>query len=222
MEKVITEGGLKQEWRRRRAEERKVKGTGMGGVVRWNRKARINDVHCRTGKGNLQSLATRLGQRCVGSVPEMETYCPGLHTRRGRWEAVDDPERWQKKMGDPGEDYEIDLVETFWISGEGMSYEFPLYLLTGRWPGNKGRGGGGLFLLGDGRVMRAWRRKSAELKSREWGRGGGEPDRRRQGFVFIGSEGWAFEQHVVPCVNPILKRGRLIGPKNPSYVKRYR
>jgi len=28
MKKVITEEGLKQEWRRRRAEERKVKGTG--------------------------------------------------------------------------------------------------------------------------------------------------------------------------------------------------
>jgi len=27
MEKVITEGGLRQEWKRRRAEERKVKGT---------------------------------------------------------------------------------------------------------------------------------------------------------------------------------------------------
>jgi len=30
MEKVITEGGLRQEWKRRRAEERKVKGAGMG------------------------------------------------------------------------------------------------------------------------------------------------------------------------------------------------
>jgi len=55
MNKVITEGGLRQEWKRRRAEERKVKGTGMGRVVRWNRKARVNYVHCRTGKGNLQA-----------------------------------------------------------------------------------------------------------------------------------------------------------------------
>ena len=37
MEKVITEGGLRQEWKRRRAEERKVRGTGMGRVVHWNR-----------------------------------------------------------------------------------------------------------------------------------------------------------------------------------------
>jgi len=51
MKKVITEGGLRQ---RRRAEGRKVKGTGMGRVVHWNRKSRANYVHCRTGKGNLQ------------------------------------------------------------------------------------------------------------------------------------------------------------------------
>ena len=55
IQKVITEGGLKQEWKKRRAEERKVKGTGMGRVVKWNRKARVNYVHCRTGKGNLQA-----------------------------------------------------------------------------------------------------------------------------------------------------------------------
>jgi len=55
MGKVITEGGLKQEWRRRRAEEQKFKGAGMGRVVRWNRKARVNYVHCRTGKGSLQA-----------------------------------------------------------------------------------------------------------------------------------------------------------------------
>ena len=36
MGEVITEGGLRQEWERRRAEERKLKGTGMGRVVRWN------------------------------------------------------------------------------------------------------------------------------------------------------------------------------------------
>jgi len=41
----ITEGGLKEEWKKRREVERKVKGTGMGRVVRWNRKARVNYVH---------------------------------------------------------------------------------------------------------------------------------------------------------------------------------
>jgi len=35
MEKVITEGGLRQEWKRRRTEERKVEkvGDGKGGTV---------------------------------------------------------------------------------------------------------------------------------------------------------------------------------------------
>jgi len=33
MEKIIMEGDLRQEWKRRRAEERKVKGTGMGQMV---------------------------------------------------------------------------------------------------------------------------------------------------------------------------------------------
>jgi len=55
MQKVITEGELRQEWKRRRAEERKVKGTRMGRVVKWNRKARVNYIHCRTGNSNLQA-----------------------------------------------------------------------------------------------------------------------------------------------------------------------
>ena len=32
-----------------------MKGMGMGRVVRWNRKAQINNVHCRNGKVNLQA-----------------------------------------------------------------------------------------------------------------------------------------------------------------------
>jgi len=52
--RMVTEGGLKQGWKKMR-EERRVKGTGMGRVIRWNRKAHINYVHCRTGKGNLQA-----------------------------------------------------------------------------------------------------------------------------------------------------------------------
>jgi len=38
-----------------REEERRIKGMGMGRVVKWNRKAGVNHVHCRTGKGNPQS-----------------------------------------------------------------------------------------------------------------------------------------------------------------------
>jgi len=51
----ITEGGLKQAWRKMREEERRVKEAGMGRVVKWNRKARVAYVQCRTGKGNRQA-----------------------------------------------------------------------------------------------------------------------------------------------------------------------
>lgn len=52
-ESQITEGGLRQEWHRKREAERKVVGAGRGRVISWKRKARINYVHFRTGKGNL-------------------------------------------------------------------------------------------------------------------------------------------------------------------------
>jgi len=52
-EPQITEGGLKQVWKRKREEERRVKGVRIGRVVKWNRKARVAYVQCRTGKGNL-------------------------------------------------------------------------------------------------------------------------------------------------------------------------
>ena len=50
---VIAERGLKEGWKRMRKEERCVKGTGEGRVVRWERKASMSYVHCRTNKGNL-------------------------------------------------------------------------------------------------------------------------------------------------------------------------
>ena len=49
----ITEGGLKQAWVKKRNAERCVKGTGMGRVLKWNRKALLNYTQCRTGKGRL-------------------------------------------------------------------------------------------------------------------------------------------------------------------------
>ena len=45
---VITEGGLKEVWKRMRKEERCMKSTGEGRVVRWERKARVSYVHYRT------------------------------------------------------------------------------------------------------------------------------------------------------------------------------
>ena len=56
---VITEGGLQQEWKKLRKQEREVRGMGMGRIVKWKRRARINYVQCRTGKGKLQSWRAR-------------------------------------------------------------------------------------------------------------------------------------------------------------------
>ena len=58
----ITEGGLKQALRKMREEEKRVKGAGMGRVVKWNRKARVAYVQCRTGKGNLQAWRHKIGK----------------------------------------------------------------------------------------------------------------------------------------------------------------
>ena len=49
----ITEGGLKQVWVKKRKAERCVKGTGMGRVLKWNRKVLLNYTQYRTGKGRL-------------------------------------------------------------------------------------------------------------------------------------------------------------------------
>ena len=105
IQKVITEGGLRQKWKSRRAEERKVKGTGMRRVVRWNRKAPVNYVHCRTGKGNLQAwrhvLDVDQPDECRKCGRYAETgrhvalvYIHGEEIGRkwGTWEDMDEPE----------------------------------------------------------------------------------------------------------------------------------
>jgi len=33
----------------------------------------------------------------------------------GTWEAMDEPERWRKQVKDPDGDYEVDLVESFFL-----------------------------------------------------------------------------------------------------------
>jgi len=60
-ETQITERGLKQAWKKMR-EDGRVKGTGMGRVVKSNRKARVIYVQCRTGKGNLQGWRHKIGK----------------------------------------------------------------------------------------------------------------------------------------------------------------
>ena len=57
---VITEGGLKEVWKKLRKEERCMRGTGDRRVVKWERKVRVSYVHCRTNKGNLQSWQNKL------------------------------------------------------------------------------------------------------------------------------------------------------------------
>ena len=77
----ITEGGLKQAWRKQRKEERRVKGAGMGRVVKWNRKARVAYVQCRTGKGNLQACRHKIGKSGKLRIPEMRKICGDRQTR---------------------------------------------------------------------------------------------------------------------------------------------
>jgi len=61
---VITEEGLKQPWKWIREEQlkRKVKGVGIGRVIKWNRKVRVTYIQCYTGKGNLQAWSHRIGK----------------------------------------------------------------------------------------------------------------------------------------------------------------
>ena len=51
---------MKEVWKKIRREERCVRGMGEGKVVKWERKARVSYVHCRTNKGNLQSWQHKL------------------------------------------------------------------------------------------------------------------------------------------------------------------
>jgi len=122
----ITEGGLKQAWKRKREEERRVKGAGMGRIVKWNRKARVAYVQCRTGKGNLQAWRHKIGKtdnpecRKCGKHAETGkhvalvcTHEEDIGWRWSTWEDMDDRARWAKKEKDEKGFYTVDLVETF-------------------------------------------------------------------------------------------------------------
>ena len=80
---MITEGGLKEAWKKMRREERCVKGTGEGRVVKWERKAKVSYVHCRIKKGNLQSWRHRLD----GTNDHTYRFC-GNHMETGKQEAL--------------------------------------------------------------------------------------------------------------------------------------
>jgi len=48
----------------------------------------------------------------------MQIYSMYFISIHGKWEAMDAPEGWRKKVKDPDRDYEVDLVETFFTGLE--------------------------------------------------------------------------------------------------------
>jgi len=122
----ITEGGLKQAWKRMREEERSVKGAEMGRVVKCNRSARVAYVQCGTGKGHLQAWRNKMGKtdnsecRKCGRYAETGkhvalvcTHVEDIAWRWSTWEDMDDRARWAKKEKDEKGFYTLDLGETF-------------------------------------------------------------------------------------------------------------
>ncbi|KAF8418742.1 hypothetical protein EV426DRAFT_720464 [Tirmania nivea] len=111
----------------RECERRREKWLGRGGrVVWWGRKARLNYVHCRTGKGNLQSWHAQLDDtvdptcrtcgRHVETGGHVALVCPHgeeIGRRWSNWEEMNERKKWAKKVKDGGEVYMVDLVETF-------------------------------------------------------------------------------------------------------------
>jgi len=122
----LTEEGLKQAWRRMREEARRVKETGMGRVVKWNRKARVVYVQCRTGKSNLKAWRYKIAKaensecRKCGRYTETGKHVALVYThgedigrRWSTWEDMDDSARWARKEKDEKAIYMVDLVEMF-------------------------------------------------------------------------------------------------------------
>ena len=96
-----------------REEERSVKGTGMGRVVEWNRKARVAYTQCRTGKGNLKACRDKIGKadnpecRKCGKYTETDkhvalvcTHVEHIGRNWGTWEDMDDKAGWAKMEKD--------------------------------------------------------------------------------------------------------------------------
>ena len=85
---VITEGGLQETWKKMKREKRCMKGIGEGSAVKWERKARVLYVHCRTNKGNLQSWRHKLDNTADLTC----RYC-GNYTETGKHVALICPYR---------------------------------------------------------------------------------------------------------------------------------
>ena len=122
---VITEGGLKEGCKKMRREDRYVTGTGGVRVVKWERKARMAYLHCRTSKGNLQSWEHKLDETnnptCRFCGNHMKTgkhvalVCPYGEEIGGRcssWEEMDE-KKWLKKVKNRKKECAVDLVEAF-------------------------------------------------------------------------------------------------------------
>ena len=118
---VIREGGVRQEWHRLREEERTVQGSGIGTVIRWEKRAIINYTRCRTGKGNLRVESTLC--RGCGRFEEtgahvalvcLENEKLGRHF--GSWEQADDPNQVFKTIHKGDKMVTVDLAETFFGS----------------------------------------------------------------------------------------------------------
>jgi len=121
----ITEGGLKQAWVKKRKAERCVQGTGMGRVLKWNRKALYNYTQCRTGKGRLGWWRYTLDPWEDLTCAECHNLETGRHValvciagewigrRWSSWEQADDRNVWMRKEKDGDKEVTIDLVEDF-------------------------------------------------------------------------------------------------------------
>ena len=126
---MITEGGARELWKKRRKETREVPGTGKGRAIQWNRKTHRNFAQCRTGKGRIGKWKHQLDPwmdpewRDCGEEEETGSHialvCRGGESRGRRWstEQIDEKERWKKeKIGDS--EVTVDLVEDFftWLN----------------------------------------------------------------------------------------------------------
>ncbi|KAF8470018.1 hypothetical protein BDZ91DRAFT_792027 [Kalaharituber pfeilii] len=65
---VVTEGGLRQKWKRLHAAERREVGYGGGSVMRWSRVAATAFIRLRTGKGMGKEWDIRTGKVAEGGV----------------------------------------------------------------------------------------------------------------------------------------------------------
>jgi len=134
----ITEGGLKQAWVKKRKAERAVKGTEMGGTLKWNRKALLNYIQCRTGKGRLGMWGNTLDPwedptcSAMNWKPANMWHC--IYFRGVNWEEVDPMDGrkvWMRKRQEGEKEVIVDLVEDFFTNFEPLSYLFDGLRLQG-------------------------------------------------------------------------------------------